>query len=198
MGLMMMSSIIFAQQKQSSPAREKHGERIKKELSLTDEQANKVKSINKDFSSKAFAVRKDSTLTKEAKREKMKSIHSEKEAALKKEMNDDQYKKYQALRREHAGKFRRGNRQFSENHADRMKKNLALSDDQTSKIKSIDKEYAAKFQELRRDSTASKEDTKKQALKLREDYRSKTKSVLTDEQLQKWDAQRKHHSKRSK
>src|SRR5690349_15106961 len=97
MGLMMVSSIIFAQQKEEGLG-SKHAERIKKELSMSDEQFDRVKSINKDFNGKIYAVRKDSSLTKDARLEKIKSIHNEKEAALRKELNDEQYNKYKAFR----------------------------------------------------------------------------------------------------
>lgn len=200
MGLMIMSTIIFAQQKTVAPARsEKHGERIRKELALTDDQYKDVKSIDKQFSGKFSELRRDSTLTKEVRNQKMKSLHTEKEAALKKVMTDEQFTKFKDIKTTRAKKFRHAKRQLSGDHALKMQRDLSLSDKQTSKIKAFDKEYGEKLRELRKDSATSKDESRKHYKQLHNEHRTKIKSVLTDEQLQKWEAQRKERkSKKGK
>jgi protein CpxP len=197
MGLMIVSTIIFAQQNADAPARPgKHGDRLKKELALTDDQFNSVKSINKDFGARASELRKDSTLTKESKHQKGKDLRAEKDAALKKVMSEEQYSKFTDIRSARAKKSGHGRKHQSGDRALKMKKALSLSDEQTSEIKTLDKEYSEKFQKIRRDSTVSKEMKKTQARQLNDEHRVKTKSVLTDDQLQKWEAQRKARKNR--
>jgi hypothetical protein len=199
MGLMIVSTIIFAQQKESKRAGEgKYGEKMKKELALTDDQFNSVRLINKEFTGKVSGIRRDSTLTKESKHEKLKSVKLEKDAALKKVMSEEQFTKLKEHQSAQGKRVKQRRRHVSGDHAIRMQKNLSLSDDQAAKVKAIDKEYASKFQNMKRDSTKSKDDSKKLAKQLRDEHRTKTKSVLTDEQLQKWEAQRKERKKHSK
>jgi hypothetical protein len=186
-GLMMISTIIFAQQKSDAGSKHgKHGERLKKELSLTDDQYNSFRGINKDFAGKMSVIRKDSTLAKEVRRDKLKSLKSEKDAALKKVLTEEQFKKLSDSRSTHARKSKHRKGLTSGDHAKKMQNDLSLSDEQTSRIKAIDQEFMKKFQTLRQDKTLAKEDAHKQAKQLREEHRSKTKAVLTEEQIEKW------------
>jgi len=197
LGLMMVSTIIFAQKKVDPMERAaKQADKMKTELSLDDVQYKAVKAINEDYAGKQTQLWRDSTLSKEARQSQTKTLRQEKEAALKKVLTDDQYKKL-AANRSAASKKHKGH--MAKHHGDRaqrMQKSLSLTDDQAAKVKAIDKEFGQKFRALRTDSTMAKEDARAKAKLLRQEYHSKTKSVLTEEQFKKWEEQKAEHKRR--
>ncbi|NIG56380.1 hypothetical protein [Chitinophaga sp. Cy-1792] len=73
---------------------------MKSRLSLNDDQYSKVYDINKSFSEKMGGIRKDNSLSKPEKGEKMKALSAERDGELKKILTDDQYKKYEANKAE--------------------------------------------------------------------------------------------------
>ena len=109
LGLMIMSSVIFAQRKfdpQTMAARQT--EKMKTELALTDEQYPTVKSINEDYANKLATLRNDASLAREAKRTQMRALSTEKSEALKKVLNADQHAKWEAYRAEQLEHRRKG------------------------------------------------------------------------------------------
>lgn len=196
-GLMMVSTIIFAQRRVDPIERAaKQADKMKTELSLDEVQYKAVKAINEEYAEKQIQVWRDSTLSRESRHDRMRTLHDEKEAAMKKVLTEEQHEKLEASRAAQAKKYRA---RMARHHADRalrMQKSLSLTDEQTAKIKAIDKEFANKFQALRSDSTLAREDARAQARLLREEYQTKTKSVLSEEQLRKWEAQKAEHKRR--
>lgn len=179
--MMVSSTIIFAQRHNADgKARgDRMNEYMKKELSLTDAQYAKVKTINQTFGDRFKQARKDSTATKEASRAQMKKIHDDYTAALKGALTDKQFAQWTALKANHADK-RMGDR------AERMKKELALNDDQYSKVKAIDKSFGDRFKTLRKDSTLTKETSRTEFKKIRDEKNTAIKGVLTTDQYNKW------------
>jgi len=109
LGLMMASSIIFAQRKfDPQAAAAKQTERMKTELALNDEQYASVKSINEDFAGKQQALRDNSALSREDKMKQMKALGTEKNEALKKVLTADQNTKWEALRAKQMEHHKRG------------------------------------------------------------------------------------------
>lgn len=197
--MMVVSTIIFAQVKTDPSERAaRQADRMKKELALTDAQYNTIKANNESVRNKFSALRSDSTLSKEARREKMKALHQEKEAVTKKTLTTEQNAKRESIAKARTDAHKGRGKRSADGHALHMKKNLSLSDDQTAKIKAIDKEFGPKFRAIKRDSTLAKEDARKQAKQLHEEYRSKTKAVLNDEQLKKWEAEKIERRKKKK
>jgi hypothetical protein len=102
LGLMMASSVIFAQRKfdpQAMAARQT--EKMKTELTLTDEQYATVKSINEAYAEKQVAVRDNSALSRDDKMQQIKTLGAEKNEALKKVLTQEQNTKWEAYRAEH-------------------------------------------------------------------------------------------------
>jgi Spy/CpxP family protein refolding chaperone len=197
LGLMLVSTIIFAQRKVDPMERAaRQTEKLKKELSLDEVQYKAISAINEDYAGKQAAVWRDSSLSKEERRDRMRTLHQEKEAAFNKVLTKEQREKLAAHRSEQLKKHQSRMARRHGNHAERMQKNLSLTDEQTLKIKSIDKEYGEKFRALRNDSTMAKEDLRTKAKLLREEYKDETKSVLTKEQYEKWEAQKADRKKK--
>ena len=197
LGLMMVSTIILAQRKADPMDRaEKRAEKMKTELSLDDVQFKAVKAINEDFAGKQSQVWRDSTLSKEAKRTQLRKLGESRKEAVAKVLTEEQKAKWASYRSEEAKKRQAKMASRRKAHVEQMQHDLALTNDQMSKIKALDQEFGTKFRALRADSTIAREDAHEKAKLLRLEYRSKTKAVLTDEQLQKWEIQKKAAHKR--
>lgn len=196
-GLMLVSTMIFAQRKVDPMERAvKQAENLKKELGLDEVQYNAITAINEAYAAKHAEVRRDTSLSKEARRDKMRKLQQEKDTAFDKVLTEEQNKKLAAHR---AGQLKKHKARMAKrhgDHAERMQKNLSLTDEQTSKIQAIDKVYGEKFRALKSDSTMAKEDLRTKAKLLREEYKVEAKSVLTKAQFEKWEtlkADRKRH-----
>jgi len=191
LGLMMVSTLIFAQQKADPGERAtKHANKLKSSLALTDVQYNAIKAIDEEYITKQERVLKDSTITKESRHRQVRALQVQKASDIDKVLTEEQKRNWTAARSEKAKKHGFKKKKSDGEEAKHMQKDLSLSDEQTSKIKAIDKEFASKLRALRSDSTVAREDSREKAKLLREEYRSKTKAVLTEEQFQKWELQK--------
>jgi hypothetical protein len=197
LGLMMVSTIMFAQRKGDAMDRAaQQADNMKTELALDDVQYKAVKAINEDFANRHLKLRKDSTLSREEIQKHGRSLRQQRNGAIAKVLREDQKTKWKSYRANQAEKHKAGIAAYRGEHARRMQENLSLSAEQTAKIKSIDKEFGEKFRALRNDSTLAREDVREKSKDLRNEYRSKTKSVLTEEQIQKWEQQKADRKKR--
>jgi len=192
---MVASTIMFAQRRESrnpEARADRLNEYMKKELSLTDNQYEKVKAINEAFGDRFRKLRKDSTISKEASRDEIKKIRDEHAAALKGVLTDKQYAQWTALENSHKERF-------AGNRADYMKKELSLSDEQYSKVNAINKNFGERLKTLRNDSTMSRETARAEFRKIRDEKNVALKGVLTPDQYNKWismKAKRSHDRKR--
>jgi hypothetical protein len=191
LGLMMVSAFIFGQRKADPMERAaKQADKMKTELSLDEVQYKSVRAIHEEFAEKVSALRKDSSLSKQAKRDGVKVLHAEKEVAIGKVLTEEQKLKWQSYQREQKKNRRSSLTKESGEHAQHMQKSLSLTDEQTSSLKAIDKEYAQKFRALKKESAMVRESIRQRAQILREEYLSKTKSILTEDQFKQWELQR--------
>jgi Spy/CpxP family protein refolding chaperone len=197
LGLMMASTIIFAQRKGEPMNRAgAQADKMKTELSLDDVQYKAVKAINEDFVNKRLKLHQDSTMSRQEIQKQARTLRDEKNAAIAKVLTPEQKSKWKSYRASQTEKHKAGRAKYRGEHARRMQEQLSLSDEQTSKIKSIDKEFGDKFRALRNDSTIAREDLREKAKQLRQEYLSKTKSVLTEEQFKKWELQKADRKRR--
>ena len=197
-GLLIVSTIIFAQGKVNPTERAaKQADRMKTALELDDVQYKGVKAINEEYDSKWFQVRSDSSLSTDARKQKMKALHSEKNDAIKKVLTEEQNTKWASLRKAKEHRHRAHAKKSQGDHALRMQKDLSLTEEQTSKMMAIDKEFGEKFQAIRKESTTARADSREKMKQLRGEYHAKTKTILTQEQFQKWEAQKSERKKKS-
>jgi hypothetical protein len=196
-GLMIASTVIFAQRNGDPLERAaRQAERMKTELKLDDVQYKAVKAVNEEHAGKLMHLRRDSTLSKEARNQHMKTLHNERETALKKVLTEEQQKKRVATASEQSRDHGARMAKHRTNYADRMQKELSLDEEQTVKLKAINREFGQKFRTLRNDSTMSKEDNKVRMKQLRDEHQKKVKSVLTEDQLKKLEKLRSDHKRR--
>jgi Spy/CpxP family protein refolding chaperone len=94
-----------AERKEHRHARHEHRkEKVKTALSLTDDQASRIESINKDFIEKRHAVKIDKSLSESEMETKLESLKTEHNTAMKSILTDEQFKKWQELKKDHKHK----------------------------------------------------------------------------------------------
>jgi len=71
--------------------------KMKDELGLTNEQAQQLKNIHKDFKDQAKAIRQDNGISKQIRKEKLDSLKNEQDNQVQGVLNADQYTKYKAI-----------------------------------------------------------------------------------------------------
>jgi periplasmic protein CpxP/Spy len=97
------SSVLYAQNATNTPPAGEHGSGMKgrqnldKQLDLTDAQKPKVHEIQKNAMEKGRALREDSSLTPEEKKEKAKAIREDMATQLKAVLTPEQFAKWQEL-----------------------------------------------------------------------------------------------------
>ena len=77
---------------------ERQTERLSEELSLNEATKLKVAEINKEYSKKMAKVAQVERERREKEREKLKSIHKEREDKLKKVLSKEEYAKYEKMK----------------------------------------------------------------------------------------------------
>ena len=80
-------------------------DKMKTELTLTDDQYQKVQAINLDFATKSKDLRKDGA-DKGSWAEKMKPLDEERTTALKGVLTPDQFTKYESMKNSMKGKMK--------------------------------------------------------------------------------------------
>ncbi|CAN5158506.1 hypothetical protein BH09BAC3_BH09BAC3_17190 [soil metagenome] len=117
-GLMIVSSIIFAQRHKADPGAmaTKRSEKMKTELSLNDDQYGKVKGIYEKFDASQMLVRNDTSLTRGTFHKRIGKLKTDQQLQLKGVLTDAQWTKWTALNatkkeekvKTHHGKGNRG------------------------------------------------------------------------------------------
>jgi len=79
-----------------------HGERMKKELNLTEEQSAKLDASRKKMHEKMQAIRNDKSLTEEQQKEQRKALRKEQMENLKSILTEEQLKKMKEGRKHHS------------------------------------------------------------------------------------------------
>ena len=180
--MMISTTIIYAQQNEAAHPRHQRGDRMSEVLSLSDEQTETIKGIHKKYADKFGEIRKDSTLTREDKKNAGQSLHKEKEAEINSVLTPEQNEKWDTYKSERAEERKEQREKFVKERESRMKTELSLSDDQAGKMKSINEDFKAKAHALRNEGKGDRASY----MKLRNDYEGAVKSILSDEQFKKW------------
>lgn len=76
---------------------ERHLEIMTRHLSLTADQVSQVKAIDSDGMTRMMALRQDTSISKDEKRERMKAIHEGQTAKIRAILTDDQKPKFDAM-----------------------------------------------------------------------------------------------------
>lgn len=122
-----------------------------KELNLSDEQSQKIRSINKEYRTKVLALRSDSTLSKDDKNTKRKSFAEQKQTAINAILTTEQQSKFKEYEQKRFGK--QHSTQIAKNRKELAKRqnpyrDLNLTEGQQNQIKELNKAYRDKTKEL--------------------------------------------------
>lgn len=171
-----------------------------KELNLSQEQQEQLKSIHKDFASKFKDLREDNSISKDVKREKAKELVAAKQDRVKGILTPEQQSKWEKskeqrnkfaqkddrkkFRKEHRSDARKGDRNNQRKGKDRMAF-LDLNSEQKTKIDALDKDFKEKTKALRSEQALSKEAKREKYQELAKAHKAEVSSILTAEQKAK-------------
>lgn len=160
------------------------------QLNLTDEQKTEVKSINEDFKQQMTDLKKsEDKITVTEWKSKMATIRKDHHEKMQKVLTDEQKASLKKMKHE-----RRGNMEkHGARRLEHMKKELNLTDDQVTAIKKNHEDMGQKYKALREDKNLTEDQKKVELKKFKEQQHESLKSILTEEQLQKLDQQKKQH-----
>ena len=160
------------------------------QLNLTDEQKTEVKTINEDFKQQMTDLKKtEDKITVTEWKSKMATIRKDHHEKMQKVLTDEQKASLKKSMHEH----KRDMRKHGARGLEHMKKELNLTDDQVTALKKNHEDMGQKFKALREDKNLTEDQKKVELKKFKEQQHESLKSILTEEQLQKLDQQKKNH-----
>jgi Spy/CpxP family protein refolding chaperone len=158
------------------------------QLNLSDDQRNKMKSINEDFRTKMKDLRSNENITiKEAKERKHALINDHK-AQIQSVLTAEQKSKLEQTKAEAKDKSKRGGKFGKDkkfNNYEKLQAELNLTDAQIAQLKLKREEAKASFKSVKEDQTLTKEQREAKLRQLREENKNSFKQVLTSEQQSK-------------
>jgi Spy/CpxP family protein refolding chaperone len=193
-GVVLMMFLAFgasAQEKQHADhgkhKAKNHREHITKELNLTDEQKQQLKTIKENHRKQMTELKKNENLTVKEMRERKASLSKQNKAAVEGILTAEQKSKLQEQR----AKSMQHRQQMQVQRMEKMRKELALTDDQSSRLKTLNESYKAKFESLKAKESLDQTARREQFKALKKQQKAEFKNVLTQEQIQKLDEMKK-------
>lgn len=168
----MASAIVFAQGNEDERKGNGPRESMKEVLMLNDVQHSTIQNINKKYADDFSTLRRDSTQSREEKREEMKTLRDKREKEINAVLTPEQNAKWKAHKEARVAQQKARMKQAGERRDAKMKADLSLTDEQASKLKAAQKEHADKV------------------AKLKVEHDAKVKTILTDEQYKKLKARK--------
>jgi hypothetical protein len=160
-------------------------DRMAQELGLTPDQSTQLTKINADAVGKMKALQANPPSDKKARAKQMKSILGDREAALKKLMSADQFKKYKTINQEDTAMMQ----------TESMAHSLKLTDEQVEQVDKINLEAIQKMSSAKNERNKIK---MARALRSAQDKKDgELKKVLTPEQWQTYEAMKEEDEKGS-
>lgn len=178
--------------KENAPAPPPRGDRVSalrermqetaRELNLTDEQKEKLRTIIRERLEKLRDLRQDNSLSRQERIEKLKASREDLIAEVKKVLTPEQFEKWRARQGQPDGVARRRIAGLHEAIQD-----LNLTDQQKEQLKPIYQEQMARLQALRQDTTLSIPEKLDKLKAMHAEIAPKLKKILTAKQYAKWE-----------
>ncbi len=153
-----------------------------RELNLTLEQTAKLQTIVRERMEKMRALRQDTSLSSEERREKFQAGREELLAEVKKVLTPEQFEKWKARQGGLMGGGRRPMERLQEAIQD-----LNLTDDQREQLTPLYLEQMDKLRDLYQDSSLSMAQKLEKLKAVRQEVAPKLKKVFTADQYSKWE-----------
>ncbi len=141
---------------------------MQEKLGLSDEQVEKIFMVNTGFRTKKFSSRNTPGA--------FDTLHDEQRSAMEKILNQDQQKKFEAMKKEKEG-HKKADKRDPQKRYMFLKNEIDLTEEQIEKIFKVKMSYREKMFKVRKDRDAIKTFAK--------GMRDEIKTILTDEQKMK-------------
>ena len=181
---MAISLSVFSQEQKDASFNERHAAKMKSELSLSDEQFNRIKTLDEKFRNDQAKLRADTSLTRENIITARKEMQLEREKEIKRVLSKEQYEKWTSMMSRQPPPSRQS--PGSLDVMAEMKKEVGLNDDQVKGIKSLNETMTSKFRKLRSDTTITGRNKSHAIRATLEERNEKVKQLLTEEQYEKF------------
>jgi Spy/CpxP family protein refolding chaperone len=160
------------------------------QLNLTDEQKTELKTINDDFKQQMTDLKKsEDKITATEFKSKLSTLRKEHHQKVDKVLTDEQKASLKKLMHERKADMK----QHGARRLERMKKELNLTDEQVTALKKNHEAMEQKFKAIKEDKKLTDDQKKAELKKFKQDQHESLKSILTPEQLQKLEEQKKQH-----
>ncbi len=163
-----------------------HNRGIANQLDLSDVQKQQVKTLREKMKPQLEALRADSSLSPQQKKEKMKQLNQARKTEMESILTKDQYAKWQQFRE---GRKNKQSRQAMagqrKQRFEKMKQELNLTDAQIDKLKASNKPLNEKVKAIRTNTQLSKEQKMEQLKVVRQQRKQNMQNILTAEQRTK-------------
>jgi|GEM_PF-872510 len=181
------------------------------QLNLTADQKSRLQTLRDDYKRQSEELRNNTTLTAEQKQTRRKELHQQfrtQSSAILTPAQREQAEKMKAEWKANgkAGKFNKGEgskrghagagRGF-EGRGEAFQKDLNLTQEQQTKMQQIRTDFRSKFEALRNDNALTQEQKRAKMQELMQSQQAQFKSILTKEQIEKLESQKKERSSRN-
>jgi Spy/CpxP family protein refolding chaperone len=134
-------------------------------------------------------LKKNEDITVREWKSKMATIRKDHRDKVQNVLTDDQKASLKKMMQEHRAEMKK----HGAHRLEQMKKDLNLTDDQVASLKKSHEDMARKFKAIRDDKSLTDDQKKAQLKDLREQQQNSLKSILTPEQMQKLQQEKKSH-----
>ena len=165
---------------------------LMKELNLTDAQKAQMKPIREEMRAKMEAIRQNTALTEEQKKNQMEVLHKEQKQKMEAVLTPEQRTKFEELRKNNEGKHEGMERKEDKME---MKEELGLSNDQATKLKALHESTKTQIEAVK-NNTAYSESVKQEKIKaIKENTKTQRAAILNAEQEKKLEEikSKRHH-----
>ncbi|MGZ8509025.1 MAG: Spy/CpxP family protein refolding chaperone [Chitinophagaceae bacterium] len=203
LGVLVVALIATTSQAQEIPGRKAPHHEMKrkhdrgdefKQLNLSEDQKTKLKALHEENRKQMAELKKNDNITVKEWKSKMEAQRKDHRAKVQGLLTEEQKAQLEKSRQDRTDRF--GER--SKARTDKMTAGLGLSDEQSAKLKSTREAMAGKIKAVREDKSLSDESKKEQVKELMKKQKEDMKSILTEEQLKKFEEQKKQRHSRKK
>jgi Spy/CpxP family protein refolding chaperone len=173
---------------------------VMQQLNLTDEQKTELKAIREDYKEQMADLKKNEDITVREWKSRMETIRKDHRDKVQHLLTDDQKASMKKMMEDHKGDRKKhffghhaGRKGHHGHRLEKMKKELGLTDDQVATLKKNREETMQKLKALREDKSKTEEQKKAEVKEFKKQQHESLKSILTEEQLQKLQQQKKSH-----
>ncbi|HEX6334034.1 MAG TPA: Spy/CpxP family protein refolding chaperone [Flavisolibacter sp.] len=192
--------------------KEMHQKHHAKELNLTDEQKQQMKSLHEAQRQEMEALRANTSLTKEQQKAKRTEIHEKYRSQFAAILTPAQKQQMEQMKAARKAKMSEGKKMKQRTDADfpgrgaqkgkmdrrgtgedgeKMAKELNLTAAQQEQVKQIRTSFRSQMETLRKDESLSREEKRTKMQELMKQQEAQVRSVLTKEQIEKLEARKK-------